>query len=466
MDIPASAARRLRDALEPLAAQGFYSARVPLEALGLSFIPGYVWSRAAALGEPSAAVVVAAFGVFEPTFLAEAYEAGRATASRRDVLEARVAGATRQLQEVLGDDDDIGALAGVLLGALEGRAATGRPLFSGLRALPVPGTPHGRLWRAAELVREHRGDGHIAVCVAAGLDPVEMNVLTELWVGYAIGDYSPTCAHSRQSIDDAAERLRRRGWLDGEALSPAGTAVREGIEAATDAAQDDLVRALGDRLEMGGRHRFCALGAPRRRRRLHERRAQARRGVTTVVPTMRPTRRRPWPVAVTAVAVVVASCSTGSPAAPSAPAGHQVEPSPGCSQAPPAGAVAPGGERSRTLAAGSVTGSYGLSVPAAYRPGHPRPLLLAFYGFASDPAQFSSLTHLPGRAGARRVPRGRAPRPGGGVRVPVQRARDRRGVRRRPRRVPRAHLLHRPAGRLRRRVLRRGGLHHRLRLCP
>jgi hypothetical protein len=247
--IPTTPARRLRDALEPIAAQGFFSDRDQLQALGLSFIPGYVWGRAAALGEPSAAVVVAAFGVFEPTFLAAAYEEGRATASRHDVLAARTAGSTKQLQEVLGDDPDVGAVAEVLLGALEGVAGSGRPLFSGLRDTPLPPTVHGRLWRAADLVREHRGDGHLAACIAAGLDPVAMNVLTELWVGYPLGAYTPTRGHSPQAVDEAVARLRRGGFVDGDELSPTGLAVRNDIEAATDASQAELVTALGGRLE-------------------------------------------------------------------------------------------------------------------------------------------------------------------------------------------------------------------------
>jgi hypothetical protein len=247
--IPDTPARRLRDALEPLAAQGFYSARPALEALGLSFIPGYVWSRAAALGEPSASVVVAAFGVFEPTFLAEAYALGRATATRSDVLAARTAGASAPLQEILGDDADVGAVAEILLGALDGLSATARPLFSGLRETPLPPTPHGRLWRAADLVREHRGDGHLAACIAAGLDPVAMNVLTELWVGYPMGAYTPTRGHGPDAIDAAVAGLRRRGWIEGDGLSSAGAAARLDIEAATDAAQAELVDALGGRLE-------------------------------------------------------------------------------------------------------------------------------------------------------------------------------------------------------------------------
>jgi hypothetical protein len=122
-------------------------------------------------------------------------------------------------------------------------------LFSGLRETPLPPTPHGRLWRAADLVREHRGDGHLAACIAAGLDPVTMNVMTELWVGYRLGAYTPTRGHSAEAIDKAVAGLRRRGFIEGDDLSPAGAAVRHDIEAATDASQAELTDALGDRLE-------------------------------------------------------------------------------------------------------------------------------------------------------------------------------------------------------------------------
>src|SRR5947207_2733853 len=79
--------------------------------------------------------------------------------------------------------------AGRLEDAVDGLDGTGRVLFSALRARPRPADPFERLWRATDLVREHRGDSHVAACVAAGLDPVRMNVLTEVWVGYPVGEY-------------------------------------------------------------------------------------------------------------------------------------------------------------------------------------------------------------------------------------------------------------------------------------
>jgi hypothetical protein len=247
--IPDTPARRLRDAVEPLAAQSFGAARDDMKTLGLRGIQGYMWGRAAALGEPSASVVVAAFGVFEPTFVVQAYESGRATASRDAVLAARARGATRQLESVLGDDPDIDRASSVLLDALDSISATARPLFSGLRDITRLDSPHGRLWQATDMVREHRGDGHLAACIAAGLDPVEMNVLTELFVGYPLREFSSTRGWPSDAIDAGVARLRTRGWLDGDALSADGATWRAGIEAATDVSQAELLAALGDELD-------------------------------------------------------------------------------------------------------------------------------------------------------------------------------------------------------------------------
>ena len=246
---PATPARRLRDALEPIATQAFHSPIVHerLAAHGLKRFEAYVWGRAAALGTPPASVVVAAFGVFEPRYLSSAYERARALVSRDDVLAARAEGAAARLGGII--DGDVAPLADTLLGAVEPLDATARPLFSGLRELPVPPDPHGRLWRAAELIREHRGDGHLAACVAAGVDPVSMNVLTELWHGYAPGEYTSTRGWDDTAIGGALVRLSERGWVGGGRLTDEGARARRAIEDATDVSQRELTDGLGDRIE-------------------------------------------------------------------------------------------------------------------------------------------------------------------------------------------------------------------------
>jgi hypothetical protein len=142
----------------------------------------------------------------------------------------------------------VAEVAGVLERAIDAVDVAGRALFAALRAQPRMSDPFGRLWRAADAVREHRGDSHIAACVAAGLDPVRMGVLSEVWVGYPVGEYSGTRAWPQEAYDAAVARLEADGLLAEGQLTEAGQAYRDGIEAATDTAQDDLLAAVGDDL--------------------------------------------------------------------------------------------------------------------------------------------------------------------------------------------------------------------------
>ena len=249
-DVTATPARRLRDALEPIATQGWWSpqAGARLDALGIDFLAGYVWGRAAALGSPPASVVAATFGVFEPGLIAAVYEAGSALVSRDDILAARGDGATASVAAIA-DADECAAIADPLLAALDGLDGLGRPLFSALRSLPVPTSPAGRLWRAAELVREHRGDAHLAALVAAGLTAAEANVLTERWLGFGLGEYSATRGFGPAELGVAVTNLRARGWMDGDDLTDEGVAARVEIEAATDAGQESLIEACGADLD-------------------------------------------------------------------------------------------------------------------------------------------------------------------------------------------------------------------------
>ena len=253
--VPDTAARRLRDALEPIATIGWWSrpAAERMLALGHDFFDGYVWGRAASLGaDVSPTVVVAAFGAFEPSLLTAVLAQGRSVSSAASILAARADGASLGLQNATSGVAPaiVQALADRLLGALAGLDGSGRPLFSSLRDQPVPADPHGRAWRAAELVREHRGDGHIAAFVAAGVDVLTMNVLTERWLGFRVGEYSTSRGFTPDRIEHAVVGLRRRGWFDeyGD-LTVEGRAARVAIETATDTSQGELVEALGADLD-------------------------------------------------------------------------------------------------------------------------------------------------------------------------------------------------------------------------
>ena len=251
----ATPARRLRDALEPVAMHAVWSEPVnaALAALGLDdFFVAYVTGRAAPLGEVPGSVVAAAFGVFEPGAMEQIWATGRATVKLPELIAERDRATATSLRAALGDgasEEEVTRVAEVLEGAVAGVDGTARPLFSALRSQPRLADPYGRLWRAADLVREHRGDSHLGASIAAGLDPVRMGILSEVWVGYPVGEYSSTRAWPEEAHAAGVARLEADGLIADGAITEKGRAFRDGIEAATDAAQRDLIEALGNELD-------------------------------------------------------------------------------------------------------------------------------------------------------------------------------------------------------------------------
>lgn len=250
-----SPARQLRDALEPLATHPIWARPVneALAALGLDFLGAYVWGRAAALGTPGPGAAAAAFAWFEPSLVGGVLAAGQAATGRDTLLRVRDRETAASIELVLAAED-VGADAELLLRAAVAIEPVGRPLFAGLREREVPASPAGRLQRAAELLREARGDAHAAVAVTAGLGPVEMNVLTELWLGMELGSYTSTRGWSADAQAAAVAGLERLGWLADGLLTAQGCTVRDRLEGATDAAMAPALDLLGtDLLSLLGR---------------------------------------------------------------------------------------------------------------------------------------------------------------------------------------------------------------------
>jgi hypothetical protein len=243
-------ARRLRDAGEPVAMHAVWNRTTneALAGLGLDFLGAYIGGRATALGHPGGAVVAAAFAWFEPGLAAGIYDQASTTVPFDDLVAVRDGSTTASLGAVLGDDDPT-EVADLLADAAEGADGAGRPLFSGLRGRGRPADPVQRLWWAADLVREHRGDSHVAVANAAGVGPVAMNILTERWLGMPLYSYTGTRGWAPEAMDAAAAELRAQGWLADGNLTRAGVAFRTELEARTDAQEQGIVDALGDRLE-------------------------------------------------------------------------------------------------------------------------------------------------------------------------------------------------------------------------
>ncbi|GAA4028806.1 hypothetical protein GCM10022247_62310 [Allokutzneria multivorans] len=199
---------------------------------------GYFAQRAAPFGEASPELVTATFYSFPPTMVHRALPDAWALADAETFLATRLAGVDGALRRLLGED----VLSGSVMAELAelGRAAataapiTGRPLAAANASLPWPEQPHLALWHATTILRESRGDGHIATLVAAGLDPCEALVI------YA-ADHEMTGEAMRgfrrwteQQWQEAVDRLTERGLVDGGELTAAGRQVRAWCEERTD----------------------------------------------------------------------------------------------------------------------------------------------------------------------------------------------------------------------------------------
>jgi hypothetical protein len=262
---PAVAARRTWAAVEPIAANVYFAPEVhqAYEAIGFEGssrsgggvqypdMVAYFTSRGACLGaRVSGHLVASAFGVFKRDVVVGAVAEGWLRTDQASVLAARQEGATASLRRILGEEPDgLGWATDVLRRMADAAPGEGRALFSGLLSLGYPDDPMGAFWRAADLVREHRGDSHIAAWVGADLDATEVGLLTDPWRGAPLRSWVRSRGWTDDELDAACERLRSRGLLDGDDLTPAGRRLREDIEVATDHMERRLVDALGDDAE-------------------------------------------------------------------------------------------------------------------------------------------------------------------------------------------------------------------------
>ncbi|MFJ3697078.1 hypothetical protein ACIPW9_23485 [Streptomyces sp. NPDC090052] len=237
------AGRRCHNSVNPLHSTLYFSpdfteqlAGVGIDDAGAAYFAG----RGAAMGAVGPGTIAATFYNFNPELIARHVPAVWETASPRTVLDARLRAADATLRRLLGEEavasDAMAEAARLALRAAEACTRHARPLYSAHADLPVPEQPHLAFWHAATLLREHRGDGHLAVLLAAGLDPLEALVShTATGKGMAPRWILATRGWHRSDWDAAVERLRGRGLLDADGgLTDAGTKLRQDVESDTD----------------------------------------------------------------------------------------------------------------------------------------------------------------------------------------------------------------------------------------
>ncbi|WSJ78537.1 MarR family transcriptional regulator [Amycolatopsis sp. NBC_01307] len=202
---------------------------------------GYFAGRAAPLGRVPAQVVHAAFYNFADGEAARHIPSAWETIPPEASLAARERGSAASLRRILGDE--LAGSPGLVRAAdLTTKAATsaptaGRVMYAGMRTVAVPGDPVARLWHSATMLREHRGDGHIAALVGAGIGGTESHVLSALDMDIHPAESFGRIHHlPKERLAEVMAGLRKRGLVDAEGrFTDAGRETKYRIEALTDA---------------------------------------------------------------------------------------------------------------------------------------------------------------------------------------------------------------------------------------
>jgi hypothetical protein len=245
--------RRMWHLLEPLHAVLYYAPETFEEAAALGYDvaerwPSYFPFRAAPLGAVGVERTASAFYSFSPRMVAEHIEPAWKAAAPDAVLEARDRAMDRACRALFGDRVHSAELAEAA--ALARRAAgfantAGRPLAAANAELPWPEPAHLQLWRAATILREHRGDGHLAALLTADLDPAE-SLVSFAAAGAAPVERFESRGWSPEEWTAARDRLTARGLVhpDGTATE-AGRSLRRQVELRTDRLAASPWQSLG-----------------------------------------------------------------------------------------------------------------------------------------------------------------------------------------------------------------------------
>jgi len=245
-------ARKMHRTLEPYHGMIYFS---PEAASGYKSLgpqhprTGYFASRAAPMGAVSAEVVTATFFNFNPDLVGEAMAGAWSVADPTAWVAARLSAADATLRRLLVEGIEGPDMVRAAELAREAAAAcwtAGRPLAAGLLGLGWPDQPHLILWHAISILREFRGDAHIALLVAGGITPLEA-LLLHAGTGEVPGEVlRSTRAWPEESWNVALADLQKRGLLGDDAmLTSAGVELRDGIQEGTDLAAVNPWEAIG-----------------------------------------------------------------------------------------------------------------------------------------------------------------------------------------------------------------------------
>ncbi|MFD6491279.1 MarR family transcriptional regulator [Streptomyces sp. NPDC060188] len=241
--LAAGTTRRMFELLEPICLVTFFAdeCNEELSALGhRTYWDGYFAGRAAPLGRVPAQVVHAAFYNFADGEAARHIPSAWETIPPEASVAARERGSAASLRRIIGDElaDSPGLVraADLTTKAAMNAPTEGRVMFAGMRTVAVPSDPVARLWHSATMLREHRGDGHIAALVGARIGGTEAHVLSALASGiYPPESFGRIHHLPKERLAAVMDGLRERGLVDADGrFTDAGRETKQRIEALTD----------------------------------------------------------------------------------------------------------------------------------------------------------------------------------------------------------------------------------------
>jgi hypothetical protein len=215
--------------------------------LGLRGWQWYFASRGAPIGNANPAVFCAALGSWAPALVEKSVTDAWSVTDPETAATARERAAAASGARLLGSIDRgrLDRTTELMTRATASVNGESRALFRAWRARSLPADPFAALWRAADLIRERRGDDNTIAWVANGWRSPDIILVTELWRGGDARQRATFQGWTEAEIDQAYQRLGDAKLVDGDALTEAGTEAREAVEAATDRLSQPMIDALG-----------------------------------------------------------------------------------------------------------------------------------------------------------------------------------------------------------------------------
>lgn len=220
-----------------------------LDALGVQRDAQYLAQRAAPLGRASAELVTATFYSFAPAYVAAHVPACWELASPEEIHAARVRAAEKIVEKLVAGPggsellESIPHIRRTLAPVFEASDVCGKPLYAAhVSVRKTAGddvSELAQLWWDITLLREFRGDAHVAALVATGLGSLESIVLDSA-TGKSFAPYYMRKMRGWTSEEwiEVAEKLAMAGFLtsadDGATLTEEGAELRAHVEALTD----------------------------------------------------------------------------------------------------------------------------------------------------------------------------------------------------------------------------------------